>query len=89
MLISIILQLLCFILLMDHHSMRIECRCSYFNSEWGTVCDDGWGLNDAQVVHRQLGFGPAIMYSESLKILPLNNSSHMNISRKFYNGLNG
>ena len=32
----------------------------FYNGEWGTVCDDGWDMNDARVMCGELGYADAV-----------------------------
>jgi hypothetical protein len=37
----------------DDYSGRVELQ---YYGEWGVICDDNWGIQDAEVACRMLGF---------------------------------
>ena len=50
-----------FVVHLINGSTKFEGRVEVnYNGAWGTVCDDGWDLNDAQVVCNELDYGKAV-----------------------------
>ena len=70
----------------------------FYNGSWGTVCDDSWDINDANVICRQLGFDhatEAVSYSgfgQGDGVIWLDDvachGSEVNLGQCIYNGWN-
>ena len=40
-----------------HSEGRVDVR---YSGQWGAICDNGWDINDAMVICRQLGYRSAL-----------------------------